>query len=65
MNQPLVFFDFCSYCAIASGLGSALRVMFGENHSWEWQIPILVGVGLWVGVRLGMLIFRKKMNMSV
>lgn len=61
-DQPLVFFDFGSYCLLAHGAGSAIKGLLSTPASWSWEIPVSGAVGVWLGVRLCMLIFKSRIE---
>ncbi len=61
-KQPIVFFDFASYCVASYGLGGAVVSTFGPRPNWSWEIPVSAGIGVWLGVRLSLLVFRGRME---
>jgi hypothetical protein len=53
--QPLVFFDFGALCVVAYGLGCAATQFWRGPSNWFWEIPVTLGVGAWLGVRMSAL----------
>jgi hypothetical protein len=63
-KQPLVSFDAAACCLISYGLGSAVMGMLSAPANWSWEIPLSGGCGVWLGVRLSMLVYRNQLEQS-
>lgn len=59
-NQPLQTFDSGSYDAMALGVGSLVVGLLSVPANWAWELPMSIGLGVWIGVRLCMVAFRDK-----
>jgi hypothetical protein len=61
-REPLQFFDAASYYFLATGF-TALILAFTESpFLWAWALPLSIGVGIMIGVRLSLLIFKNRLN---
>jgi len=63
-KQPLVFFDFGAFGLMFYGLGCAVIGLSSAPTNWAWEIPVSGGCGVWLGVRLGMLVHRNRLEGS-
>jgi uncharacterized membrane protein (DUF4010 family) len=61
-KQPLQFFDAISYYAFALAVGCTIFGLSESPISWAWELPFSVGLGLWVGVRLSLIVFRESLE---
>jgi hypothetical protein len=52
LRQPLPNFHFSAWLFIALGLGSVVVGLVKSPHNWAWEIPLGIGVGAWIGVRI-------------
>lgn len=55
-RQPLVSFDTGAICMLAYAVGGAVRGLSESPHNWFWEIPVTAAIGLWIGVRLIMVL---------
>jgi hypothetical protein len=62
IKQPLVSFDMTAYCIIAYGFTSALMGLSTTPNNWSWEISVSAGIGVWIGVRLCMFIYRNRIE---
>jgi hypothetical protein len=51
-REPLKYMHFSAMLFIALGLGCVLLGFLKSPHSWAWELPIGIGVGAWIGVRV-------------
>ena len=49
---PLQTFYMGALCAMAAGVGYFVLGIFDAAVRWFWELPLSVGVGAWLGVRL-------------
>ena len=64
-REPLQFFHYCAFNSLAAGVGTVLALPFGNLSVWPYAIPSLtLGTGLWAGVWLCVLLFRRRMEDS-
>lgn len=52
-------FDAISYYMLAAGLSCAAFELREMPRTWAFEIPISIGVGLWVGSRACLVLFRQ------
>lgn len=62
LGQPLVIFDFAAYYFLVLGVVSAILGTAVSPPNWAWEIPLSVGVGAWIGVRLCLAAFRERLG---
>jgi hypothetical protein len=48
----LAIFHFNALLFISLGLGCLVLGLFRTPHSWVWELPLGIGVGAWIGVKL-------------
>ena len=51
-DQPLDFFHFAAWCMISYAAGCFISSLGADSPNWFWEIPLAVGVGMWLGIRL-------------
>jgi hypothetical protein len=51
-REPLAYMHFSALLFIALGLGCLLAGLMKSPRSWAWELPIGIGVGAWLGVRV-------------
>ena len=61
-KQPLVFFDFGAYCMMLYGLGGAVTSLLSNVNNWSWEIPVSAACGVWLGVRISVLVYRNQIE---
>ena len=59
-NQPLQTFDSGAYDAMALGAGSLVAGLLSAPINWAWELPMSIGLGLWIGVRFCLVIFKNR-----
>jgi hypothetical protein len=60
-RQPLQIFDYSGWLFITLGLSVAAYTAWIGSNNFLFVLPLLVGVGVLVGVRLSILMFRSKL----
>ena len=60
--QPLTFLDFGGFVFLFLGLGYAAAGLSSSPPSWFWEITFFAGLGLLIGVRVAMFMFKKRMD---
>jgi hypothetical protein len=63
-DQPILLFDAGSYYFLALALGCAFLGLSKTPTNWAWELPLSIGCGLWVGVRLVLIAFRTSFKPS-
>jgi len=58
LREPLGLFDLAAYYFIALGIGLAAISLSASPRNWAWELPLSVGCGVWLGVRLAARLFR-------
>jgi hypothetical protein len=61
-KQPLQFFDAASYYVFALAAGCAFFGLSASPVSWAWELPLSVGLGLWIGVRFSLIAFKESIE---
>lgn len=61
-DQPLLLFDLGAYCFLSGGVVCAITAFSTNPPNWAWEVPASIGAGMWIGVRVSMMIFRKQME---
>lgn len=61
-RQPLVTFDMAAYYFLVLGVVSAIFGVKSNPQSWAWEIPLSVGIGAWIGVRLCLAVFSERLS---
>lgn len=62
-TEPLQFFHLAAFHFLAGGIGALLIFPFKGLYAASVAMPLLsAGIGAWIGVRLCMVVFRKKME---
>lgn len=62
INDPLQNFSDASYCLIAAGIASMIAELSTTPKTWAWELILSIGVGLFVGVRFSLMLFRAKIK---
>jgi hypothetical protein len=62
-DEPLQTFYMGALCAMAAGVGYLVLGRFDASVRWLWELPLSVGVGVWLGVRLCIWGFPKRFEM--
>jgi|HubBroStandDraft_1064217.scaffolds.fasta_scaffold24110_2 hypothetical protein len=52
LRDPLGFFHLSAWYFISVGLGCLLLGLTRYPRNWVWELPIGIGIGTWVGVRM-------------
>jgi hypothetical protein len=58
LDRPLSGFDAISYYFLASGVSCAMFEFRSAPRTWAWEFPAVVGVGIWIGVRVCVKLFN-------
>lgn len=61
-GQVLVNFHLGALVFIAYALGCVTKAMFIGPQSFFWEIPIFFGLGVWIGARASMIIYRNELT---
>ena len=59
-KQPLQIFDFAAFYFLSVGFGCLFFGLTRDPTSWVWELPIAIGCGAWLGVRLCVLVFADR-----
>ncbi|MDA8093980.1 MAG: hypothetical protein M0T84_08730 [Betaproteobacteria bacterium] len=59
-GQPLLIFDFAAYYFLVLGGLSLVLEVTSTPKTWAWELPLSVGIGAWLGVRICISVFREK-----
>ena len=59
-GQPLLIFDLAAYYFLVLGTASFVLEMISIPRTWAWGLPLSVGIGAWLGVRLCISVFKDK-----
>jgi hypothetical protein len=57
-------FEATSYYFLAAGTSCAVMELRETPRTWAWEIPIAIGVGLLLGGRVCLLVFRRHFRQS-
>jgi hypothetical protein len=57
-KQPTLLFELGAHCLISYGVGCAIYGTLDTPIIWAWEIPFAAGCGIWLGVRVSMLVYR-------
>jgi hypothetical protein len=52
-------FDASAYYVLATGISCAIFELRGVPKTWAWEIPISTGLGLLIGARACLFVFRR------
>jgi hypothetical protein len=58
IRQVLILFDFASYYLLSLGIGCLVFGLLRNPPNWVWEIPLSIGVGVFLGVH-ALLLFSK------
>ena len=61
-GQPLLIFDLAAYCFLVLGTTSLVLEIISTPRIWAWELPLSIGIGAWLGVRLCISMFREKFD---
>lgn len=61
-SEPLVQYQISAYVFISLGAGSAVVGMLETPENWMWVLPMSLGIGIWLGLKLSMVMFRKRLR---
>lgn len=64
-NEPLQTFYMGALGSMAAGFGYFVLGIFDARVRWFWELPLSAGVGVWLGVRLCVWGFPKRIETSV
>jgi len=59
-RQPLQLFDLAAFYFLSVGVGCLFVGLTREPANWVWELPIAIGCGAWLGVRLSVLVFADR-----
>jgi len=59
-RQPLLVLDLGAHYFLILGLASMISGLMGSPKNWAWEIPLSVGIGAWIGVRMCLVAFRER-----
>lgn len=60
LDRRVSLFEASSYYVLAVGVSSAVFELRAVPRTWAWELPVAIGVGLWLGCRLCLVVFRTK-----
>lgn len=60
VRQVLILFDFASYYLLSLGLGCLVFGLLRNPPNWVWEIPLSIGVGVFLGVHTVLLFFKDR-----
>jgi hypothetical protein len=60
-RDPIQFFYFAAFLSVAQGVAVLAKIaLTGTQFYVEALVPIAIGAGAWLGVKLAMLLYRSK-----
>lgn len=59
-RQALSIFDLASYYFLVLGLGCFAIGLSHNPQNWAWELPLSIGLGALLGVRLVLLVFKDR-----
>jgi hypothetical protein len=54
-GQPYNCYDFASLCILVYGMGFGAAQLIADVPNWFWEIPLTIGIAVWLSVRAAML----------
>lgn len=61
-GQPVLIFDLAAYYFLVLGVASFAWEMTSTPRVWAWGLPLSVGIGAWLGVRLCRSLLRERFD---
>lgn len=61
-GQPLLIFHFAAYYLLVLGTSCLVLETISAPRIWAWELPLSIGIGAWLGVRLCIPVFREKFD---
>lgn len=58
LDRPVSLFEASSYYVVAVGVSSAVFELRAVPRTWAWELPVAIGVGLWLGAKVCLAAFR-------
>lgn len=62
IDRPVSVFDAGSYYMLAAGLSGAALELRATPRTWAWELPMSLGVGLWLGAKCCTMLFPERFN---
>lgn len=61
-KQPLQVFNISAELFMALGIGGVFWGMFSQPVTYVWEIPLALGIGIWIGVRMCISLYKDKIS---
>ena len=62
IDRPVSMFDAGSYYMLAAGLSGAVLELRATPRTWAWELPLSIGIGLWLGAKCCTMLFVNASN---
>jgi hypothetical protein len=59
LDRPLSIFEAGAFYLFAVGISSAFVGFRSTPRTWAWELPVSIGVGLWLGTQVCLLAYSK------
>ena len=59
LDRPVSIFEAGAYYVLAAGISSAVVELRSTPRTWAWEILVSSGIGLWLGVQICLIAYRK------